>query len=427
MTGGRAESGIEPERDAAALRRRVLLLPGHDATEMDYHHGRFANQAGRFSKLWNVSTDVSAREDGGDSLGAHWSVRTQGPNWQTATVYEVLRWEDIVVALDRRSAAARLFGGFSALGDFLVSGTAWRYLRACVRYGLFFFFPFLVVGLFAALGGAAGWLMACALAWAAPALPAAAAVLAGLATGVAVFAGLVHQPGRSWRLHQALDDWDLARAYMRGRAPELEARLDHFAQMLIDRVRAGTDDEIILVGHSLGATLALGVLDRALDRAPDLCAGPTRLCLLTVGATIPKLGLHPAGARVRAQAARVAATPGLVWAEYQSRHDAINFHKVHPVLLRRIDPSRPHPPPIVRTVSLKQMLTPHSFRRHRWSMMRLHYQFLLANERRAPYDYFMIALGPVPFAELVAAPAGTAGRFAPDGTLLPPAASSDRT
>ena len=44
--------------------------------------------------------------------------------------------------------------------------------------------------------------------------------------------------------------------------------------------------------------------------------------------------------------------------------------------------------------------------------------FMLANEKRAPYDYFMIALGPVPFAVLATDKEGAVNRFKPDGSLL---------
>lgn len=411
-----------------AARRLVLFMPGHDPTGMDYHYGRFANQAGKFARLWSFDVAVSPRLDGGDiddpmGPSARWSVVASGPNWRHETDYEILRWEDIVIELDERPDPVRLFRGFSALGDFLVSGTAWRYLKACVRYGLFFFFPFALVILFAALGVLAGWLAARAHGGIVPE-PWPAVI--GVVIAIGAFFVLFHQPGRRWRLHQALDDWDLARNYMYGRTPTVEARLDRLGQLLVERVASGRYDEVILVGHSLGATLVLRVIGKALDRDPELARRGVRLCLLTCGATIPKLSLHPKGDAVRAEAARVSAEPGIFWAEYQARHDAINFHKFHPVLLRRTQFETPGaegatPAPRLRDANLKTMVNAGNFRRHRWSPMRLHYQFMLANEKRALYDYFMFVCGPVPFAELVDDRSGPVRRFAADGSLLPAA------
>lgn len=414
--GSAASAGEQPSSGRERGRRLVLFLPGHDPTDMDYHHGRFANQAGRFAALWSLGVDVSARRDDGQQRFARWDVETHGPNWAQRTDYRVLRWEDIIVELDERPDPVRLWRGFGGLFDFLAGGAALRYFPANLRYGFFFFFPFLIVGLFAGAGVLAGWVVDALLAGLLPApLPA----LAGLAAGIATFFALFHRPGRDWRLHQALDDWDLARDYLHDRTPFLDRRLDEFAEVLVEAVRTGGYDEVILVGHSLGATLMLGVLDRALDREPALASGSTRLAFLTCGATIPKLALHRRGDKVRRQAKRVANTPGLSWVEYQARHDAINFYRFHPVSLRDLDFGvTTDGQPLLRDANIKQMLTQEKLDKLRWHAMRIHYQFLLANEQKAPYDYFMFVLGPLPFAELSSRPEGPLGRFAPDGSLI---------
>ena len=63
------------------------------------------------------------------------------------------------------------------------------------------------------------------------------------------------------------------------------------------------------------------------------------------------------------------------------------------------------------------MLTPPAFRRIRHRFFRLHCQFISGNERRAPYDYFMLTLGPVPFERQARTPEGAARFIAPDGAL----------
>ena len=122
-------------------------------------------------------------------------------------------------------------------------------------------------------------------------LPAAAL---GVVCGLAVFFVLLRWPGRRWRVQQLLDDWIFARDYLFGRRPDAEARLDRFAQALVARVRAGAVDEVVIVGHSLGAMFALDVIVRALALDPDLGRRGVSVCVLTIGATIPKFALHPA-------------------------------------------------------------------------------------------------------------------------------------
>ncbi|QIB36241.1 hypothetical protein G3A50_12255 [Ancylobacter pratisalsi] len=393
-----------------------MFLPGHDPTDMDYHHDRFAYQAGRFAALWHAQVEVSPRLDDETDPAARWEVSTRGPNWHMRTDYRILRWDDIIVALDKRADPRRLIGGFRGLWEVLISGTARRYIKASPRYWFFFAFPFAIVALFAVAGVLGGWL---AFALAGSVLAAPLPLLMAVVVGIGVFFALFHRPGRDWRLHQALDDWDLAHHYLHDRTPQVDERMKRFADLLVDVMRSGAHDEVLLVGHSLGATLMLDVINRALDQEPALATLGPRLRLLTCGATIPKLALHPKGHKVRAAARRVATTEGLGWVEYQARHDAINFYKFHPVTLARADfDPVATVQPLLRNANIKQMLTPEKLRRLRWQIMRIHYQFLLANERPASYDYFMFALGPVPFAELASRMEGPVGLFSDKGALL---------
>jgi pimeloyl-ACP methyl ester carboxylesterase len=303
----------------------------------------------------------------------------------------------------------------AAFADFVCSGTFFRYFAASYRYALFFLMPFFNVTLFAAAGALLGLWVTGALALTGPVRAAVA-----IAIAVAAFAALMRWPGRRWRVVVGLADWIFARDYMYGRRRDIEARLDRFADRLLVRVHAADVDEIVIVGHSLGATFAVDFIARALARDPELARrGPT-LALLTIGATIPKLALHPAGARLRAWAEKVAAEPSLFWVEYQARDDAISFYKFHPVALRAIADGKAVPP-LVRRAQLHTMMAPEDLRRHRFNFMRLHYQFVMANARRAAYDYFMIVCGPLRLQDIALAGNGPADLIAADGALAAPA------
>jgi hypothetical protein len=63
------------------------------------------------------------------------------------------------------------------------------------------------------------------------------------------------------------------------------------------------------------------------------------------------------------------------------------------------------------------MMDPASFKRHRFNYMRMHYQFLMGNDRRAPYDYCMIICGPLDFDDITA-PLGGVDRFQADGSVI---------
>ena len=219
-----------------------------------------------------------------------------------------------------------------------------------------------------------------------------------LAVAIVIFAALTRWPGHKWRTDQALADWIFARDFMYGRRGDVEQRLEGFAKRIVAAAQANEADEILIVGHSLGATMAVETVVRALELDASLATQGPNISLLTVGATIPKIALHPAGKKLRDGMARIAGQAGIFWTEYQARRDPISFYKYDPLALRAFEANAAGQKPWVRLVGMKDMLSPETFERHKLNHMRLHYQFVMANERRASYDYFMLLAGPAPFA-----------------------------
>jgi hypothetical protein len=394
-------------------KRYFLHASGFDPSDAAAQYRRFLRESARFAATWNVSTRVSALQQHGAS-DSRWTVTTQGPDWQVATEFALLDWSDIVRGELRRPAGVKLAGGLVALADLVGSGTAWRYFTANWRYGMFFLVPFLNLFLFAAAAVAAGWQAGAA---AAAALPSAIGGLAvAAAVAVTVFAALMRWPGERWRVGQAMADWIFARGYTLGRRRDINARLDDFAARIIACARRADAEEIVVAGHSLGATIAVDALARALRRDPALGRRGPRLALLTIGATIPKIALHPRGAWLRDKVRRLAAEPSLTWAEYQARDDFISFYKFDPVKLAPTDDRRPPEGLFIGRIQIHRMLTETTWRKLRFRYMRLHYQFVMANELRAAYDYFMLMCGPAPFRRTVTAPDGPAGLYGADGS-----------
>ena len=69
------------------------------------------------------------------------------------------------------------------------------------------------------------------------------------------------------------------------------------------------------------------------------------------------------------------------------------------------------------------MLTPRTYWRIRAKFLRVHHQFVMANERRSTYDYFMLVCGPIPFARCTLAPTGPVELIASDGAFIDQPAS----
>lgn len=401
-------------------RRHVFHIGGYDPILPDTQLARFRRSLSSFRKTWNVSAQALG-EPAASTVSAVWEADCAGPNWKTHTTYEMLRWDDLILQDHARSMPSRLGAAMVTLGDWIVTGTLFRFIYASWKYSGFFLFPYLWVAGFAvagaALGGALVWLAGLrgALAW----------LLAAL-VAVGVFAGLLRHYGWKKPINHVFDDWIFSRQYVRGGRPQMDARVDAFAQAIVARARKADVDEIVIVGHCLGAALVMESVARALEIDSELTRhGPT-INVLTVSATIPKFALHPAGTRVRAATRIVADTPAIAWTEYHARDDAISFYRFDPVTLKRVGRERGAGRPNIRRVQMHSMMSPDSFRRHRFNFMRLHYQMVMGNDQRAPYDYCMVVCGPLPFGEITGINGGV-DRFAPDGTLLTPDAGLANT
>ena len=144
------------------------------------------------------------------------------------------------------------------------------------------------------------------------------------------------------------------------------------------------------------ASTAPAVVARALELDPDLGRHGPRVVLLTPGSLMPGIGLHRGAVKVHAIVGRVAVEPSILWIDVQARADILNFYNFDPVGGIGVDAG---PRAAIRwsgTVRMRDMLAPEFFKKLTRSWFRMHYQFIMANDMRAPYEYMMLVCGPVP-------------------------------
>jgi hypothetical protein len=391
-------------------RRHVFHIGGYDPITPERQFERFCRSLRSFERTWNVSSQTSAIADT-SKVSACWDAEAWGPNWKTRITFEMLRWDDLILRDSERGMLSRLGQSALSLFNFAATGTLFRYVYANWKYAVFFLFPYFYVALFWLVGAGIGYAVT-RLAG----LTGAYAAISGLCIAVAIFAGLMRWLGPRRRINHVLDDAIFSRQFLYGQRPEMEKRIDDFAGRIIERARQADVDEILVVGHSLGAALTLAAVARGLKQDPELGQhGPT-LCVLTVGATIPKFSLHPKGDRIRQATQIVAGELSIHWTEYQARDDAVSFYRFDPVTLKRVSRDRSDGRPNIRRVQIHSMMDPASFRRNKHDYMRMHYQFLMGNGQRAPYDYCMIMCGPLDFDDITS-PLGGVDRFQADGSV----------
>jgi hypothetical protein len=379
-------------------RRLVIYVQGYDPRGHAEYYRLFRREYRRASNLYGLSGSVSSTESDPDRHITTWNAVTRGDRWQVDTRYVFLRWEDIIRKDFARPAWWKFLHLYRTFTLTLLDGVVARIFHAHWRFGLFLFYPFVLMTFWLLLGGVVG-LAAGQLATALGA-PALAAAIAGAAAVVATFAALIRFTERQTYLLYLCDDGVSTYQFAHGRRPDWEERLDAFARQVVAEVRASDADEAVIIGHSSGSFLAIDVVDRAFQIDPELGRqgahnGPP-LRLLTIGANLPIVGFHKSAQWFRDRLRRLAVSPDLVWVDYQSRHDVMNFWPFDPISGHGIALGGERRNPLVIPVSFRDLWGPGSFHRRRWRFFDAHFQFLRANEQPGVvYDYYLICCGPV--------------------------------
>jgi hypothetical protein len=385
-------------------KRLVFHVGGYDPiTPHAAAQRRFVREIQRFGLTWSVKASIDALKDGVDET--KWSVTASGPNWQVETDYHLIRWDDEIGNFSRRAIWHRIPLGIIAFLDFVTAGALWGYFRTNWYYAVFFLYPFVMFGALIAAAFLVGVFT----------FHISGSGLIGIVAGLLVLAALLAGPWRWLHIDTLFDDWIFSREYVRSGSSTIEQRLGRFATEIVAAARSSNADELLVVGHSLGAVIAVDLLDRALRLDPALGVGGIPVTFLTIGSSILKIGLHRGARRFRAAVERVGRAPGIFWGDYQARVDIMNFYKTDPMAEMSLPTENG---PVVRLVEFSRTLEHVVYRRIRLKFYRLHCQFISGNDRRALYDYFMLVCGPVSAKSQTLAADGALSVIGEDGMLI---------
>jgi hypothetical protein len=251
------------------------------------------------------------------------------------------------------------------------------------------------------LAALAGWVVWRAALWPFGAHP--VAMLAGLAGGVAAgWAVLAAGQRLDGRLFARYLMFELAQSAIHRGAfgTDLDARLaqfaDRVAQARVDNGAGRGWDEVLVVGHSSGAALAVSVVAAAERQTGGQGGAP--LALLTLGHVIPLHSFLPGARGLRRDLCQLSLSDALTWVDISAPGDGGSFGLADPVAISGVRPQGARWPRVI-SAAFRQTLAPRTFRRLRWRFYALHFQYLRAFDRPGDYDYFQITAGALSLAE----------------------------
>ena len=384
MSGSGRDAAVD-ESQAPVRARRIYYLSGFDPRGAAFYHRLYREEAGKQARHWDARIEVGPRIRRGPHRHA-WTVQADWQGESVSTDYHFLAWDDIV----RRHWEPRLFRLFIACvagyAGYIASGAFSRVRRGfrgpfiSAVYPVFYVAMLLALATLGAAG--AGW-----LAWGLGAGHALTAALAVLAAGVIGWAGM--------RLGNRIGVFWLLRTYLfvslwgrRGSEP-LERRVADFAEAIRRDQEEAPCDEVLLIGHSVGAIVAVALAARLARVLPAGQRG--NFTLLTLGHCIPLISLMPTAAAIRRDLRTLAQAEDLRWLDMTARADALCFSQANPLEVSGIAaPGRP----IALVVRPFRMFDARTYARLKRNKLRLHFQYLMASDLPNEYDYFRMTAGP---------------------------------
>ena len=382
--------------------RHIIYIQGYDPRGLAQYYRMFRTELRKFGRLYQLSATMSRPKVAADDEMASWTIETKADDWQTRTNYDFLRFEDFIQR-DLASPIWRtVFHAVWIYWRMVFAGTIARFAKANWRFATFVTYPHFVL-LLEALG-AAGMAFVFRKGLDALGIPAVFSVAAATAIFVALLGIMLKYTENSTYVLYLLTDhvwtWQFAH---RGR-PAWDLRIDRFAQHLVDVARSSDAEEVVIVGHSSGSFLGIEVLARALKLDPALGRHGPRIVLLTIGGNLPIVGFHAAAQDFRDHLRMLAVEPSIDWIDCQARKDVMNFYPFDPIKSHGIDVGTAGRNPTIVPVRFRDIIRADHYERFRWQFFRVHFQFVMANERPHAYDFFMIVCGPVPLSARMAVP-----------------------
>ena len=349
-------------------RRLVMFFPGFEPLDAEAHHKRFVRGAERTAKVWAEKIEVGALDKG--------ELRSfQLVDGRVKTSFVICDLSPIMQTMSTKSTMRRTASGLLAMAGFILNGTLISYFKTSWRYGLFFLYPSMMLAAMIAVSVFVGR-------------------IGGPLLALAQFVFLFSLACRYAHFLLMMDLWHYARTLARGELSKENALTVLLIQQCADRVasetKLGRIDEIVIVGHSIGAALAVELADR-LTTDMKVPVG-----VLTLGSGLLQVACHPKALRFREMAKRLLGN-GTHWLDVQALIDPINF--LHSNLAEKYaTPSANYREIIIR---MRNLLSKPTYQRIKFNCFRVHRQYVLPVEVKQKYSFHRMMAGPTAFAELV--------------------------
>jgi len=374
---------MQAESQQIVKKRRVFYIPGYDPFHPRRYRELYRTESKAQAAISGYLISQSAKQTGG-IYGWHVSAEIEGCHVETDI--DVLVWSDLV----QDSMSQGILSTYTQLVK-----TAWLYIStgalgrlARLRKGpiIAALYPigFLLLQL----------LLACLLAWAVGSALALVYPVLGWLGLVVIWPVLewFRRKDNKFFAYYLMHDYAYS-SQLRGANPE--ALVDRM-KMFRDTLEAAFKDEcdeVLIVGHSSGAHLAIHVLADILRANPTL-KGCAKVGFLSLGHVVPMMSFLPNAGELRRDLRLLSEQKEVFWLDVTAPGDGCAFALCDPVSVSGVA-TKHKKWPIVISAAFTQTLSEKRWNELKRRYFRLHFQYLCAFDRPGDYDYFRITAGPL--------------------------------
>lgn len=369
--------------------RRVFYIPGYDPFPPRRYRELYRIEGEDQAEMSGYELDLSGRT-GGKNYG--WNVQARIEGADVRNEFEVLVWSDIV----RDSMEAGIAGTY-----WQMLKTAWLYISsgalrrlmwlrkgpviaALYPVGMLIVQALLAVALAGIVGGQLSSLIHPVLGW-----------IVALPIIVLMLRWFRSLDGKLYAYY-LMHDFAFSAQHRGAYPPALEDRMETFRHQIAAAL-ASDVDEVLVVGHSSGAHLAVSILADLIREGRVTGTGPA-LSLLTLGQVIPMVSFLPDAKRLRGDLRALSQSDSLTWVDVTAPGDGCSFALCDPVAVTGVATGQ-QKWPLVLSAAFSQTLSNTRWQELRWRFFRLHFQYLCAFDEGGDYDYFRITAGPMTLAK----------------------------
>jgi pimeloyl-ACP methyl ester carboxylesterase len=373
-------------------RRRVFYIPGYDPIHPRRYRELYRKESAAQAEISGYEIGLRPKTTKGP-YGWHVEAEIEGARCNTDV--EVLVWSDIVRDSMSSTIPATYLQLVWTASAYIFSGALFRLMRLRKGPVIAALYPvgmlLLQLALCALVAWGLGFVVFRGVSVVAPFLAPWVAIAAGLAL---IWVGLRWFRSKDGKLfaYYLMHDYSFSARTLGSNPDALEERMARFADAIAEALQ-GDSDEVLVVGHSSGAHLAVSILADLIrdNRVP--AEGPV-LSFLSLGQVVPMVSFLPRAQRLRADLAFLCQREELSWLDVTAPGDGCAFALCDPVSVTGVAPETGKRWPLVISAAFTQTLSPEKWKEMRWRFFRLHFQYLCAFDRPGDYDYFRITAGP---------------------------------